>query len=270
MSGASLGAVLSLPAVQNGMLALLIAGAVLPIVGVFIIGLDIVPVRFAMMHVALLGVAGGMLLGLDPMMCAVALCAAAGAALAPLAGRSSGLSGPMGLLMTLAIAAAMLVLSLSGVNATSAFELLWGSILAVRRQDLALLAVLAIVIVAVYWRYRTDLALLLFDYELAQVSGIDARRLSLILLVLISVAIAAALPLTGALLVDAVTLLPALAARNVATSLGSMVRWAIIFGLAGNVVGFALALVFNQPPGPMLVLVSGAITLATFFIGRRI
>lgn len=268
MTSVSLSALLALPAVQNGMLALLIASAVLPIIGVFIIGLDVVPVRFAMMHVALLGVAIGLLTSLDPMLCAVVLCGAAGAALAPLAGRASGLSGPMGFLMTMAIALAMLVLSLSGVNATGAFELLWGSLLAVRRSDLVLLSLIAVAIVAVYLRYRRQLALLLFDYELAQVSGIDARRLSLILLVLISVSIAAALPLTGALLVDAVTLLPALAARNLASSLGSMVRWAIVLGIAGNAAGFALALIFNQPPGPMLVLTSGTLTLATFVIRK--
>lgn len=268
MSTVSMWSLLALPAVQNGMIALLIAGAVLPIVGVFIIGLDIVAVRFAMMHVALLGVALGLLSGLDPMLCAVLLCAAAGAALAPLAGRPAGLSGPMGFLMTMAIALAMLVLSLSGVNATGAFELLWGSLLAVRRQDLVLLCLLAAAIVAVYLRYRAQLALMLFDYELAQCSGIDARRLSLVLLVLVSVAIAAALPLTGALLVDAVTLLPALAARNLASSLSSMVRWAVALGLAGNGIGFALALLLDQPPGPMLVLASGTITLLTFMKGR--
>lgn len=266
---ADLASVLLLPAVQNAIIALLIASATLPIVGVFIIGLDIVPVRFAMMHVALLGVAVGMLISVDPTLCAVVLCAAAGALLAPIVGRRGGLSAPMGLLMTLAIALALLVLSISGVNATGAFEWLWGSLLAVRRQELIVLSIIGAVIVAIYLRYRKELALLLFDYELALASGINARQLATLVLVTVSVAIASALPLTGALLVDAVTLLPAMAARNLASSLSSMVRLAIMFGLACNAVGFALALVLNQPPGPILVLVSGLVTLSTFVVGRR-
>jgi zinc transport system permease protein len=48
-----------------------------------------------------------------------------------------------------------------------------------------------------------------------------------------------------------------------------MVRLAIMFGLACNAIGFALALVLNQPPGPILVLVSGLVTLSTFVVGRR-
>jgi zinc transport system permease protein len=108
------------------------------------------------------------------------------------------------------------------VNANGAFELLWGSILATRSIDLGMLAITAAVVGGLYvWR-RRDLALLLYDREIALVSDIDVRRLSLLLLVVVSVAIGAAVRLTGALLVDSVTILPALAARNLGRSLGSM------------------------------------------------
>ena len=90
----------------------------------------IITVRFAVMHLALLGIALGLWMGLDPVLCGVVLAAVASGALAPLAGRPGGLSGPMGFLMTIAIASALLVLSITGVNASGAFELLWGSVLA--------------------------------------------------------------------------------------------------------------------------------------------
>ncbi|MGH3765569.1 MAG: hypothetical protein ACRDS0_11505 [Pseudonocardiaceae bacterium] len=48
----------SLAAVQRSALGLLIGAVSLPVVGVFIVGLDIIAVRFAVMHVALLGIAG--------------------------------------------------------------------------------------------------------------------------------------------------------------------------------------------------------------------
>lgn len=261
-------AILALPAVQNAIVAVLVASVTMPIVGVFIIGLDIIPVRFAMMHVALLGIAIGLILSVDPTLCAVLLCAAAGASLAPLARGRTGLSGPMGFLMTIAIALALLTLSISGVNATGAFEWLWGSLLAVRVQELWLLCALGIAIIGVFARYRKQLALLLFDEELAQASGVNTRYLATILLIVVAVAIAMALPLTGALLVDALTFLPALAARNLAISLGSMVILAVLFGLIGNVSGFALSIALDQPPGPILVLTSGFLTLCTFIFGR--
>jgi len=241
----------------------------MPVVGVFIVGLDVMTVRFAMMHVALLGVAIGLLTGIDPMACAVALCAVSGASLAPLARHRDGLSGPMALLMTGAIAAALLVLSLSGVNAVGAFELLWGSLLAVRFQELALIAVLSAVVLSIYVGLRKPLGLMLFDVELAQCSGVRVEALTALLLTVIAVAIAAALPLTGALLVDSLTLLPALAARNVARSFGRMIALSVLFGVLGNGVGFVLAILIDLPPGPILVLSSGMITLTTFIVRRN-
>ncbi|CAM5641680.1 hypothetical protein STANM337S_06349 [Streptomyces tanashiensis] len=126
LAGADLGAMLQLVPVQRAGVALLLAAVGLPVIGVVIVGLDIMPVRFAMMHVALLGIAVGLLTGLDPMLCALVACALSGAGVAPLARTPAGLSGAMGLLMSLAIAAALLLLAVSGVNASGAFALLLG------------------------------------------------------------------------------------------------------------------------------------------------
>lgn len=262
---------LQLAPVQRGLFALTLGAVGLPVVGVVIIGLDIMPVRFAMMHVALLGIAVGMLTGLDPLLCALAACAISGASLAPLARTPAGLSGAMGLLMSLAIAAALLVLSVSGVNANGAFELLWGSILATRPGDVVLLGVLAVVVPALFLARRRQLALLLHDRELAACSGVRVERLTLLLLVLVAVAVAGAIRLTGALLVDALTLLPALTARRLANSLRGMAVCAVVVGLVVNVAGFVLALILNLPPGPVLVLLAGAVALVVHLVphGRR-
>jgi len=257
---------LSLEAVQRSAIGLLIGAVSLPVVGVFIVGLDIIAVRFAVMHVALLGIAVGLLTGLDPVLCSLVACALAGAGVAPLARRPTGLTGAMGLLMTFAIAGALLVLSVSGVNATGAFALLWGSILATRTVDLIVLGVIAVVVHGLFWCKRRELGLVLFDRELALCSGVNADRLVLVLLVVTAVAIGGAIRLTGALLVDALTLLPALGARNLGRSLRSMVIWSIVLGLLGNALGFVIALAVDQPLGPVLVLVAGALALLTYLV----
>ncbi|MDA0567447.1 metal ABC transporter permease [Streptomonospora sp. S1-112] len=262
-------ALLEMPAVQRAAAALVVGAIGLPVIGVAIVGLDIMPVRFAMMHVALLGIAVGLLVGLDPLLCALVACALAGVGISPLARDPGGLSGGMGLLMSLAMAAALLVLALSGVNGAGAFELLWGSVLSVRGVDIAILGVLAVVVPGLFWWRRRDLALLLHDRELALCSGVPVGALTTLLLVLIAVAVAGAIRLTGALLVDALTLLPALAARRLGHSLGAMVRWAIGIGVVVNLVGFAIALLFDLPPGPALVLTAGAVVLVVQFLPER-
>lgn len=260
---------LGLESVQRAGIGLLLGAIALPPVGVLIVGLDIYPVRFAIMHVALLGSAIGLLTGTDPLLWALLLCALAGGGLAPFATTPGGLSGAMGLLMSLAIAVALLVLSVSGVNANGAFELLWGSILSTRPVDLAVLAVLAVAIPALFWWRRRDLSLLLHDRELAAASGVRTGPLTMALLVVVAVSIAGAIKLTGALLVDALTLLPALAARRIGRGLTGMVLASIAVGLVVAVVGLLLALVLDQPPGPILVLLAGLIALLAQLIPMR-
>ncbi|MFE2009956.1 metal ABC transporter permease [Streptomyces sp. NPDC059491] len=269
LAAADLGAMLELVPVRRAGAALLLAAVALPVIGVIIVGLDIMPVRFAMMHVALFGIAIGLLTGLDPMLCALVACALSGAGVAPLARTPDGLSGAMGLLMSLAIAAALLVLAVSGVNASGAFALLWGSILSVGTADLVVLGVLAAVVPSLFWWKRRDVALLLYDRELAECSGVPVRLLTTALLVLVAVAVAGAIKLTGALLVDALTLLPALAARRLGRSLWSITLWAVGIGVAVNLAGFLLALWLDWPPGPVLVLTAGAVVLAAHLVPER-
>ncbi|MFF9425567.1 metal ABC transporter permease [Streptomyces sp. NPDC014746] len=269
LASADLGSLLQLVPVQRAGLALLVAAVALPVVGVVIVGLDIMPVRFAMMHVALLGIAVGLVTGIDPMVCALVACALSGAGIAPLARTPGGLSGAMGLLMSLAIAAALLVLAVSGVNASGAFALLWGSILSVGTADLVVLGVLAVVVPGLFWWRRREIGLLLYDRELAECSGVPVRALTTALLVLVAVAVAGAIRLTGALLVDALTLLPALAARRLGGSLRSITLWAIGIGVAVNLTGFLVALRLDWPPGPVLVLTAGAVALAVHLLPER-
>ena len=114
MLAVSLGELLSLPVIQRSGAGLMVAGTFMPVVGVLIIGFDILTVRFAVMHVALLGLALGLWIGVDPTLLALLLCAGVGTAITPLAGRPGGLSGPMGLLMTITAAAALLVAVATG------------------------------------------------------------------------------------------------------------------------------------------------------------
>lgn len=254
--------VMGMPAVQRAAIALLIGSIGLPLVGVMIIGLNIVPVRFAMMHVALLGIAVGIVTGLDPLLCALVACAITGGALTPLARTSGGLSGATGLLMSMAMAAALLLIAISGINAAHTFGLLWGSILGVSMTDIVLVTALAVAVPALLIWGRGRIAVLFASRELAIAAGIRVNLLTGAMLVLIAVAIAAGMQITGALLVDALTLLPALAARRLGRTLRSICWWAITVSLASSLIGFLVAILFDLPPGPVLVLVAGVIALA--------
>lgn len=255
-------ALLSLPPVFRGLIALAVCGFFLPVAGVAIVALNIYPLRFTIMHTALLGLAVGQWLGMPPVTVAILLCAAMGAGLGAASRCPRNAAAAMGFLMPVAIAVAFLVLAAAGVHAADAFALLWGSVLVTSWSDVGLLAAIGSAMLGLAILGRRKLTLYLLDPEIAWTSGVDTRSLGILLVTVLAVAMAASVRLTGALLVDAVTILPALTARAVATSLSSMMALAMAAGLAGNLLGFALALVLDAPPGPILVLTAGSLTLA--------
>ena len=266
MLAVSLLELLSLPVIQRSGLGLVVAGCFLPIVGVLIIGFDILTVRFAVMHVALLGLAVGLWVGIDPTLLALVMCAVAGMAIAPLAGRPGGLSGPMGLLMTdHGRSCAAGPVDLGGQRERRLHPAV-GVDPGDPPADLALLIVLCVGVLTWFVTRRRSIGLLLFDREVAACSGVAVGTLTAVALFGVSVSIAASIRLTGALLIDSLTILPALAARNLAQSLTAMAWTAVGIGLVGNVAGFLLALALDLPPGPVLVMVAGVITISTYLM----
>ncbi len=268
MNLAQFSELLAIEPIGRGLFALLVSGLAMPLVGIFLIGLNLYPMRFTIMHVGLLGIALGQVIGIEPLLVAYVLCASLGWILALASDRPVGAPAIMGFFMVVSIALAFLMLSLKGVNATAAFERLWGSVLTIGYLELTVISLLCVTLLCLFFWQIKSLSLFLYDKEIALISGVPVKGLGIGIYMLISVSIATAIPLTGALLVDAVTILPALSARFVGKTLRSIALWSILFGLVGNLVGFLISLLIDQPIGPILVLTSGAITALSYGINR--
>lgn len=74
----------NLPFFKHALIAIFITGITFPLTGVFIISLNLIPLRFAMMHIALLGGAIGLFLKLDSMILGLIFCAISSIGLGPL------------------------------------------------------------------------------------------------------------------------------------------------------------------------------------------
>ncbi len=100
-----LGQLLGYPFMQHAILAILFAGIAFPLIGVFILSLNLIPLRFAMMHVALLGGAVGLFLGVDPLLLGLLFCSVSSLVLGPVSEKTKvGLGTLSGYLMTLTLA----------------------------------------------------------------------------------------------------------------------------------------------------------------------
>ncbi|QQO10440.1 metal ABC transporter permease [Breznakiella homolactica] len=261
--------ILAIPALSRGLAALIATGISFPVIGTLILCLELVPARFAVMHVALLGSALGMVFGIDPTVSALAAAALAGFLVARLGEKSgASASGPLGLVMTLAMALAFIIFYKTDINGIEAFNLFWGNILALNTGETRLTIAAAVLLPVLIAGFLRPILAVLFDRDLAAASGYPARAIYYILVIGVCLGVGLAMRLTGALMADASTILPALAARNMRKDFSKTLLWGAVFGLVNNIGGFVLALVFDLPISPAIIVMGAVSVFASSRIGK--
>ncbi|HEV3006965.1 MAG TPA: metal ABC transporter permease [Pirellulales bacterium] len=115
-----------------------------------------------------------------------------------------------------------------------------------------------------------ELRLVTFDASFARVQGWPAASLDLLLMGLLSLIVVIGLPAVGAVLVAALLILPAAAARFWTERLGTMLVVAGSFGLSMGAAGTAIsAAVSRAPTGPVIVLVGACLFGASVLVAPR-
>ena len=174
--------------------------------------------------------------------------------------------------------ALLLVAALAGgvVLASDVFEsgaavdrLLFGTLLGLETAALALSAATVALALAASLALGRTWAAIAFDPDAASALGLPAARADFLLLALVAVAVVAAIPAVGALLVAAIYVLPAAAARLVARSIPALLAWSLAIALAEGLVGLYAAYWLDLPPGPP-VAVLGALTYAVLALGTGV
>jgi|GEM_PF-250176 ABC-type Mn2+/Zn2+ transport system permease subunit len=251
---------LTFPFMQHALIAVFFAGIAFPLVGVFIVSLNLVPLRFAMMHVALLGGAVGLFLNVDPMFMGLLLCAFTAVALGPLSERTKiGLGTVSGYFMTLTLALSFIIFYKGNIHVIQAFSILWGNIFALTVWDLTIVILVSLSILGLIFFFFKEIQAILYDRELALAVGIPEKKLYYVIVFMLGLTIAVSMRMIGALLVDAFVLLPAMAANLVSRSLKQSFVLSSLFGLISGMSGLYASFVFDLPASSCIILVAACI-----------
>ena len=133
---------------------------------------------------------------------------------------------------------------------------LFGDILAVTLSDLYIIWFGVIIGLAlIYWRWSPILISTLNE-ELAYSNDINPKREKLFLTLALAVTVAVSIKVVGLLLISALLIIPAAAARNISQTPETMVITTAIIGVISAVSGLQFSYFFNSPPGPSIVCVS--------------
>ena len=205
-------------------------------------------------HAALLGVALALMLEIDTTLAVFVVCLVL-AILLTLLRRSETLSSDalLGLLAHSSLALGLVCLSFLTWVRVDLLGLLFGDILAVSRMDIAVIylgGAVVLAILAIVWR---SLFAATVSEDLAAAEGISPERSNIVFTFLLSVVIAIALKIVGALLITALLIIPAAAARRLSTAPEQMAIFAAVLGIVSVVSGLELSRHYDTPSGPSIV-----------------
>jgi ABC-type Mn2+/Zn2+ transport system permease subunit len=183
-------------------------------------------------------------------------------------GRTGREPGEATALLLVAALATGIVLASDVFESSGAVDrLLFGTLLGLAPGDLALSGATVALAAAGSLALGRTWAALAFDPEGALALGLPVARADLLLLVLVAVAAAAAIPAVGALLVAAVFVLPAAAARLLTNTIPSLLACSVALALAEGLAGLYAAYWLDLPPGPPVALIGamayGALALVS-------
>jgi len=253
--------VLSYPPILWGGIILIVSGIVFPVSGIFILRLNLVPLRFVMMHGALLGGALALWLGFSPLPLVVGVNLFLIGTLSRWGGgignrESLAMQGSKAstFLMVTTIALAFLVIYKANVPAKDTLALLWGSIYALDRVDIWSFLGIAGCNALYIIRWHREILAVLYDREIAQTSGVPTSFHVAFIIVLAGLTVSLAMRFLGALLVDAVVLLPALIGLSLGRSVRGSFRIASLSGGISAFLGFLAGVLVDIP-------VSSSVTL---------
>jgi len=219
-------------------------------------------------HAAILGVALALMFSISITVGVLSVAFAMALLVGSLSGEDIAPDSLLGVFSHASLALGLVAVSLMPSARIDLDAYLFGDILVVSKTDvfvtwggaLAVCAILA-------WRWQALLAETL-STDLAYAAGLNPKRDRIMLTLLIAAVVAVSIKVVGALLITAMLIIPAAAARLVARGPEGMALLATVIGVIAAVGGLNGARAWGTPAGPSIICVAGAMFVVAYAVSR--
>ena len=247
---------------QRALIEVILMGAVTGAIGTYVVLRGLSFIGDALSHAIFPGVVIAFLLGRSVFLGALAFGLLTSASIVVLAAtRRVKEDSAIGVLFAGSFALGVVLISTTRNYSRDLAAFLFGNVLGVTPTDIALSAAIGGLVLLLLVLFHKELLLVAFDREAAQAMGVPVFWVNLLLLVMISLTIVVSLSAVGNILVVAMLITPAAAARLLTDRLPVMLGFSAAIGAMSGVIGLVVSYHANVAAGGTIVLV------ATVFFG---
>ena len=253
---------------QRALIAAVVTGLAAPAVGTYLVQRRLALMGDGIGHVAVTGVALGLLTGTSPTWTAVGV-AIVGAVLIEVIREQGHANGDVALALLFygGIAGGVLITGIAGQSAATLNTYLFGSITTISPSDVWVTAVLALVVVVLAVGLSPQLFAVSQDQEFARVAGLNVRLYNLLVSVLAAVTVTVAMRTVGLLLVSALMVVPVATSQQVTRGFRATLFGAMGLGTLASLGGVAVSAYIDVQPGATIVLLALAFFVAAYPVG---
>ncbi|OPZ79277.1 MAG: High-affinity zinc uptake system membrane protein ZnuB [Alphaproteobacteria bacterium ADurb.Bin438] len=220
----------------------------------------------AVSHIALPGVAIGILLGFSTMLSTGIMVFITAFIVSFLKDRSkTSINSILVLMSQLGIGFGMVMLAW-GKKSSSFNTLLFGDILSITTKDIYLIFIISIISFALLLKIKDKLLFSILSNEISIVEGNKVKLIDMIFMVIIACVISVSIKTIGILLVSSMLIIPPICARLMVNNYNKMLALSSFIGILGVFLGIFISFKTDIPPAPAIVSSLGIYFLIIFFV----
>lgn len=249
------------------MVGILLA-VIIPCIGIIVVLKRLSMIGDALSHTSLAGVAAGLIMGVNPVLGAIAVCIAAALGIEAIRKKMPQYSEmSIAIIMSAGVGLAG-VLSGFVKNAANFNSFLFGSIVAISDFELILVACISCAVLLAFILLYKELFYIALDERAARLAGIPVKTVNFIFTLLTAATVSVAARTVGALIVSSMMVVPVACAMQFGKSYKQTVLYSVCFAVFFTVTGLFAAYYGRLKPGGTIVLI-GVLGLVLIFLIKK-
>ncbi len=252
---------------QRGIIVATIAGALCGLLGVFVVLRGMSYIGHGLSHAVFGGAAASAVIGINFFVGAGIWGIISGVLIARVARRRVlGADAAIGVVTTASFALGLALMNRYGQASKSIEAVLFGSVLGVKVADIVAVSLVAVFALAVIVAWYRKLLFSTFDPDVAHVSGVNVSVVEVVLLSLLSLTILVTMRVIGTLLISALLVIPAAAARMTSNSFSKLLWISPLIGAVTCFVGMNVSYHLDTSASATIILLDALVFIVVYTV----